>query len=248
MAACLAGGACAAAARRSGAAVHDLPGARRDIVEIVCLRWRRAQRGGLIVHESKALDPIDVTVVDGIPVTTVARTLFDLGAVYPLGMVELALERALQRGMVTLDELERTVRRLSRQGRPGGPTLRQLLEVRTPGSRATESVMETRLIQALRARGLPEPVRQFEVWNGDLFVARVDLAYPESRVAIEYDSDEFHAGRTATRRDRSRRHALIAVGWLPIDIGPAELRRGAVAASAAVAEALRTRSGVKWSA
>ena len=59
-----------------------------------------------------------------------ARTLFDLGGVYRPGMVELALERALQRELVTLAELERTVRRLSRRGRPGGPTLRQLLEAR----------------------------------------------------------------------------------------------------------------------
>jgi hypothetical protein len=200
-----------------------------------------------VVHESKALDPIDVTIVDGIPVTTVARTLFDLGGVYRPGMVELALERALQREMVTLAELERTVRRLSRRGRPGGPTLRQLLAAR--GVRPpTESVMETRLVQALRAGGLPEPERQYEIWSGGAFIARVDLAYPEARIAVEYDSDEFHTGRNATARDRSRRHALVAAGWLPIDVGPVDLRRGAVAASAAISEALRSRSGVRRTA
>jgi very-short-patch-repair endonuclease len=108
--------------------------------------------------------------------------------------------------------------------------------------------METRLRQALRARGLPDPVPQFEVWVGNEFIARVDFAYPEARIAVEYDSDEFHTGRNATRRDRSRRHALVAAGWLPIDVGPADLRRGAVAASAAVSEALRSRSGVGRSA
>ena len=82
--------------------------------------------------------------------------------------------------------------------------------------RAPESVMETRLLQVLRASGLPAPVVQYEVWDGGLFVARVDAAYPDARIAIEYDSDEFHSGRLATKRDRDRRHRLIGAGWLPI--------------------------------
>jgi very-short-patch-repair endonuclease len=183
-------------------------------------------------------------IVDGIPVTTPARTLFDLGGCYGTGMVELALENALRRGLVTLPELEATIRRLSRRGRPGGPILRQLVEARTGRRRATESEMETRLLRAIRAAGLPEPVVQYEVWAGGQFIGRVDFAYPDALVAIEYDSDEHHSGRRARRRDRARRHELIAAGWLPIDIGPAELRRGATGAFAAIAEALRSRSGV----
>jgi hypothetical protein len=193
------------------------------------------------VHESKALDPLDITVVDGIPVTTVARTLFDLGAEYRIGFVELAVENALRRGLVTLPELDATVRRLSRPGRPGGVTLRRLVAARYSAPKPTESDMETLLLQALRKAGLPEPVRQHEVWDGGRLVGRVDLAYPDARVAIEYDSDEHHSGRWARRRDRARRQELIAAGWLPIDVGPDELRRGAPSACAAVARALASR-------
>lgn len=135
------------------------------------------------------------------------------------------------------------VRRLSRRGRAGGPVLRQLVEART-GRAPTESEMETKLLQVLRAAGLPEPARQHEVWQGSAFIGRVDLAYPEARIAIEYDSDEFHSGRRATRRDRARRHELIAAGWLPVDIGPAELRQGAIGACAAIATALHSRTCV----
>ena len=244
LAACWAGGFRAVASWRSAAAVYTLPGGRRDLVEITCPRWRRARHDGLVVHESNALTAADITVVDGIPVTTPARTLFDLGAFYGIGMVELALDRSLSKGLVTLGELDALVRRLSRRGRPGGPKLRQLLEARDTDRRPTESVMETKLLQAIRATGLPEPIPQYEVWAGNAFIGRVDLAYPEARVAIEYDSDEHHSGRSATRRDRARRHDLIAVGWLPIDVGPGELRRGAVGVCAAIAEALRQRSGV----
>jgi hypothetical protein len=244
LAACWAGGFRAVASWRSAAALYLLPGGSRNVVEITCPRWRRARHDGLVVHESNALSTADITMVDGIPTTTPARTLFDLGAYYGIGMVELALDRSLSKGLVTLDELDALVRRLSRRGRPGGPKLRQLLEARDPARRPTESVMETMLLQTIRAAGLPEPIPQLEVWAGGAFIGRVDLAYPEARVAIEYDSDEHHSGRSATRRDRARRHDLIAAGWLPIDVGPGELRRGAAGVCAAIAEALGDRSGV----
>jgi very-short-patch-repair endonuclease len=244
LAACWAGGTSAFASRRSAAAVHELPGGRQNVAEITCYRWRRTRHTGLVVHESTVLDPRDVTVVDGIPVTSVARTLFDLGGCYGAGMVEYALESALRRGLVTLAELDATLRRLSRRGRAGGPVLRELLEARSGRRRTTESDMETRLLQVIRAAGLPAPVVQHEVWSGGMFLGRVDFAYPDTRIAIEYDSDEYHSGRTATRRDRARRHDLIAAGWLPIDIGPGELRGGAAGACAAIATALHTRSGV----
>lgn len=81
LAACWAGGFRAVASHRSAAALYELAGSREQVAEITCPRWRRARHPGVEVHETKALDPIDMTVVDGIPVTTAERTLFDLGAV-----------------------------------------------------------------------------------------------------------------------------------------------------------------------
>jgi very-short-patch-repair endonuclease len=241
LAACWAGGFRAAASHRCATALFGLPGGDRRSVEIICPRWRRARHKGLVVHESKALSALDVTVIHGIPVTTPARTLFDLGGVRRAGVVELALEAALRKGLVSIAELDAAVRRLSRSGRPGGPVLRGLLEARAPDRRPTDSDMESRLVQAIRLHGLPEPVTQHEVWDGGHFVARVDLAYPDVRIAIEYDSDEFHTGRVAADRDRSRRHLLLAAGWLTIDVGAADLRRGAAGACAAIAAALSER-------
>jgi hypothetical protein len=239
--ACWAGGFRAVASHRSAAELYALPGRSRGRVEITCPRWRRAHEAGLLVHETTALDPVDVTVVDGIAVTTPARTLFDLGGVYRKGMVELALDSALRRGLVSEAGLTILVKRVSRSGRPGGPILRALLDARRPDRRPTDSAMETLLLQAIRAHGLPEPVPQYEVWNGGYRIGRVDGAYPEAKIAIEYDSDEFHSGPAPTRQDRARRHELIAASWLPIDVGPAELRSGCTTACAAISQALRDR-------
>jgi very-short-patch-repair endonuclease len=241
LAACWAGGFRSAASHRCAAALFGLPGGDRRRVEIICPRWRRARHEGLVVHESKVLTALDMTFVHGIPVTTPARTLFDLGGVRSAGVVELALEAALRKGLVSIAELDATVRRLSRSGRPGGPVLRGLLDARAPERRPTESDMESRLVQAIRMHGLPEPVAQHEVWDGARFVARVDLAYPDARIAIEYDSDEFHTGRIAVDRDRSRRHLLLAAGWLTIEVGALDVRRGASGACSAIRRALDER-------
>jgi hypothetical protein len=241
LAACWAGGFRAVGSHESAAELYLLPGRRRGFVVVTCPRWRRARQDRVVVHETKALDPIDITVVDGIAVTTPARTLFDLGGVYGAGMIELALESALRRGLVTEVEMAALVKRVSRSGRPGGPILRGLLEARDPDRRPTESEMETRLLQAMRVHGLPEPTTQHEIWQGPAFIARVDAAYPDAKIAIEYDSDEFHSGRTAIGRDRGRRHRLISAGWLPVDVGPADLRNGGTRACAAIGQARRDR-------
>jgi very-short-patch-repair endonuclease len=197
----------------------------------------------VVVHETKALSAIDITLVDGIPVTTPARTLFDLWVEdYGFGLIELAFENGLRRGLFSVSEIAALERRHSRSGREGGPTLRRLLATRDPGQRPTESEMETRLLQALRKSGLPAPVAQYEVRSGNALVARVDFAYPEAKIVVEYDSDEFHSGRNATRRDRSRRHRLLEHGWITVEVGPGELRRGAGQALSAIARALRDRT------
>jgi hypothetical protein len=193
------------------------------------------------VHETKALDDVDLTTVDGIPCTTPARTVFDLCGVFRLGMAELVLEAALRRDLVTTREMWATLDRLSRSGRPGGTNLRLLLQARDPRQRVTHSDMEVRLLQVIREWGLPVPSLQYEVWDGALFVGQVDAAYPEARVAIEYDSDEFHTGHLATKRDRDRRHRLIAAGWLPVDVGPTQLQRSEQLCST-LGKALKTRS------
>jgi very-short-patch-repair endonuclease len=241
LAACWAGGFRAVASHRSAAELHQMPGRKREFVEIVCPRWRRSHADTVIAHETKRLDRIDITVVDGIAATTPVRTLFDLCSVYRDGMVEIIFEHGLRRGLFAECEVATIVKRLSRPGRPGGPVLRGLLARRDPSRRPTESEMETVLVQVLRAAGLPAPVVQHEIWVGGELVARVDAAYPAERIAIEYDSDEFHTGRAAVRRDRGRRHRLLASGWITVDVGPTELRNRSAQVCSAIANALRER-------
>jgi hypothetical protein len=179
-----------------------------------------------VVHESKGLVQRDVTVVDAIPVTTIERTLLDLGAVrHPL-TVERAVETALRRELTTLLDLRSTVRRLGRSGRNGVGVLRRIIDERDPDRRLTESAMEMRLLQVLRAHGLPEPVTQHEIRDRGRFVARVDAAYPELRIALEYESVDWHTGKAALLRDSARRNAIVAAAWMPVAVTVDDLRSG----------------------
>jgi very-short-patch-repair endonuclease len=87
------------------------------------------------------------------------------------------------------------------------------LERWDPASRATESEMETLLLQTLRANGLPDPYVQFDIHDGGRFVGRADAAYVAARVAIEYDSKQEHSDEFQIARDATRRNAMQAAGY-----------------------------------
>jgi hypothetical protein len=243
LAACWAGGFRAAASHRSAAALWELAGGRKSMVEIICPRWRRARHDGIVVHETKVLDAADIAVVEGIPVTTPERTLLDLGAVCHASVVEMALDKAENRGLVTRARIEETLGRLSKPGRNGAGTLRRLLESHGSRRRPPESEMETMLIQCLRRNGWPEPVPQHVIRQARSFVARVDAAYPQWRIAIEYQSDAHHGGQNARYRDNERRLRVIAAGWFPVEATLPDVRSGGSKLCAAL-RAARNRFGV----
>jgi very-short-patch-repair endonuclease len=70
-----------------------------------------------------------------------------------------------------------------------------------------------RILRGLVTRGLPLPVRQHEIRVNGRLLARVDLAYPEHRLAIELDSFRWHAGRRPFQSDRVRRNRIEPAGW-----------------------------------
>jgi hypothetical protein len=226
LAACWAGGFRAYASHRSAAALWDLPGARRDVVEITCPRWRRSRHQALVVHETKAFHHIDIVQVDRVPVTSPARTLVDLGAVCRPSVVEMAVDRALNKQIVSRDDLERVLRRLGRPGRNGVGVLRSILRQRGSTLGRSASPMETRVLQVLRRHGLPTPELQYQIVCHGSLLACADAAYPEWRLAIEYDSDEFHTGVHERRRDSDRRNALIRADWLQVTAHAGDIASG----------------------
>jgi predicted transcriptional regulator of viral defense system len=239
LAACWAGGTRAFASHRSAAAVRDLSGGIQRMQEVLCPRWRRARHDTLIVHESKRIDPIDTTVVDGIPVTTIERTILDLGAVCSPLVVERAMEDALRRELTTFDALHDTVMRLGRQGRNGAGVLRRILDEYDADRRLTDTDRERMMLQIFRRYGLPKPIPQYVIRHNGREIARVDAALPQFRIAFEYESYQWHTGKRAIVRDNRRRRRLMTIQWSTVGVTYEDLRSGGAEMCAEIFQIIR---------
>lgn len=83
------------------------------------------------------------------------------------------------------------------------------------------------MLQVLRRHGFPAPVPQHEIYTPDgVFVARVDAAFPQWRIALEYQSLQHHVGVDAVLRDDRRRRELFALGWPMVPTDVDDLRAG----------------------
>ena len=220
LAACWAGGTRAVASHRSAAALWGFAGGRTDLVELTCPRWRRARHHGLHAHESKKLDSRDVTIIDAIPVTSPELTLLHLGAGHGPMIVDMAYQKALKLGFVTWDSCDALIARYSRQGRNGVAVLRQVINLRDPSLLPTASEMETFLLHLLRSHGFPEPVTQHPIRLPDGTRAYLDLAFPDFRLDIEYQSFLHHSTELERARDNRRRNLLRMVDWEQIEARP----------------------------
>ncbi len=212
LAACLAVGSPSAASHRAAAAMHGMWLVPAELVEISVGRDRSPSLQGVTMHRLGDLNPRWIVDVDGLPITTPARTLVDLGAVLPLGSVSRALDRALGRDLVTLPEVRAAMNWVARKGRAGVGTVRRLLEER--GDAPDGTVLERRMSTLLHLHGLPVPVAQQTVLDGHgQFVGVVDFAYPEIKYVIEVDGYESHSGLREFRHDRVRQNDLVDLGW-----------------------------------
>ncbi len=175
------------------------------------------------VYRRGCLPDCDVTAIDGIPVTTPARTLLDLGGVLGRRALELALEDVLRRRLSSLARLRWRVDSLCGPGVAGCRPLAELIESRSPSLAATDSALETRIWDFLRERHLPMPLRQFRIRSGRRH-ARPDFAYPSNKLALEGHSFRHHSSKASWDRDHARHLWLVDLGWEVIYVTDGDLR------------------------
>lgn len=207
-AACRWGGSGTAASHRAAAALWKLDGFESDEIEISGPRRLKSTR--VIAHPTPPIAIEDLTEKDGIPVTKIERTLVDLAGVVGIDELEDALDSALRRRLTTVNRVRLRLR--SESGRRGIGKLRSLIAERDDQGHPSASRFETRLNRLLLKSGLPA-MREYKIWDGGEFVARVDFCFPEAKLIIEADGFRWHSGRRAWQRDRERRNRLTAMGW-----------------------------------
>ena len=202
----------------SAAAWHGAPfAAALDPVTVLRperVRWTGPR--GTRVHRTE-LRPADVEVHDGVPVTTALRTAWDVAALEPLGTAVAALDAMVRSGAVRVAALRAAAD--SAVGRWGVVKVRRAVPLVDPRA---ESAPESRVRVALVMAGLA-PVPQFEVVVDGEFLGRVDLAFPEHRLAVEYEG-AYHFDGVQIARDDVRIARLQAAGWRVIRLSAADLR------------------------
>jgi very-short-patch-repair endonuclease len=217
---------------RSAAAVlricpQDADAAAVDVtVSPACRLLRHAVR----IHRSDSLDHAEVTIISGMRVTTAARTLLDLAAVYAERDLEQALATALRLDLTTSAELGDVLNRHS--GAKGIARLRALHEASSETA-FVRSEAESRFLSLVRAAGLSAPecnvrLRGFEV----------DFLWRAARLVAEIDGFAFHATREAFERDRRRDTALEAAGFRVLRFTWRQVTREPFRVIAQVAETL----------
>lgn len=174
---------------------------------------------GIVVHRDE-LEPDEVCVVAGIPVTTPARTAFDLGR-----------RSGVERAVIRLDALSNAtgLRRADldvilerHRGARGIVQLRTVLALVDGGA---ESPQETRTRLILVRAGLPAPATQIRVSDEcGHFVARVDMGWERWKVAVEFDGAQHWTDPAQRTRDIDRLAELESCGWRVIRVSSDLLR------------------------
>ncbi|MGH2952728.1 MAG: DUF559 domain-containing protein [Solirubrobacterales bacterium] len=230
MAAVLACGRGTAVSHRSAARLWKLIDSLPREVEVTVRRSWRPDRPGIRVYTTRVLTHGEVRNFRGIPVTSPARTVLDMGAVEPADEHERIVAEALGTRLVTeqdlLDVLERN------RHRPGATPLRLLIEGDGNPAR-TRSRAERTLLKLLRASPLPAPET-----NAQVDPYEIDLLWRDHRLAVEFDSWSFHSRRPKFERDRVRDADLQAQGFRVIRVTWRQLTREPEAVVARIAALL----------
>jgi predicted transcriptional regulator of viral defense system len=172
---------------------------------------------GVVRHRARNLEEQDRAVVDGIPVTSVARTLLDLASKLRGDQLRRVLARAEDLGLLDLEEIQAVIER--NRGHQGAKRLRYALAIYERPIWA-RSEFERRFVQYLVEAGLPRPVTG---WNEVGY--ELDVYWPDLGFGIELDTWETHGTRDAFERDHDRDLAFAVADIKTVRISERQFRR-----------------------
>ncbi len=201
---------------RSAAALWGIAAERAGQIELCVRRESKHRRPGMRVRRRLSLPARDVTVRHGIPVTTPARTLVDLGTLLSATPLERAVNEADKRDLIDPDTLRASLADFA--GEPGVPALRRLLDRHT--FLLSDSNLEIFFRPIAAAAELPVPLSKQNV-NG----FEVDFHWPELGLVVETDGLRYHRTPAAQTRDRLRDQKHVAAGLTVLHFTHWQVRR-----------------------
>jgi len=200
---------------QTAALLHEVPLPRAPTrLHVTTSAPHRAPHAAGLVGHSRLVAPGDVVLVDGIRVSSPTRMFLEVGQRLALPDLVAVADHLIRRGSArcSIPELVERLEvgdRLTRRR-----VLREALALADPGA---ESRPESVLRILLRRCGLGTPVANLEVRAADGRRMRIDIAFPEIGLAVEYHGD-YHRDREQWRRDLGRRSRLEALGWTVVEL------------------------------
>lgn len=180
--------------------------------DVLVRRGRHAAIGRVRLHTTTRLAEDEVTAVGGLRVTTAARTCLDLASTTSAESLERWLADLARRDPDGLRQVGQLIDRDRR--RPGRRALADAVARLPADVAALGSPLEVLGEQALRRQGATGYRLQHRIRDaGGAVVKRVDLAFPDVRIAVEFDGAAWHDVSAARRRDETERARIAALGW-----------------------------------
>jgi hypothetical protein len=193
---------------RASTALHELLSVGGGPIDVTVPNRSARSRRGIRIHRPVALHPSERAVVEGIPCTSVPRTLLDLAAVVPLGVLETACNRAEVLNVLDMAAMGEVLERS--RGRPGTRALRSVLQIDL-GEGVPRTELERRFLALCRQAALPSPnVNAWISLPGEEM--QFDFAWHRERVVVEVDGWDTHRTRRAFQQDRRRDRLLRLAG------------------------------------
>jgi hypothetical protein len=165
-----------------------------------------ATHKGIRLHQTRRLEPYEVTVERAIPVASIERVLLDLAGRTDTRRLERMFVQAYKSGCLSWSTLGRMLSR--RRGCGGVGRLRRISAEVAPGALETRSVPEVDFLALCRGASIPAPSVNV-LAAGHL----VDFLWPAQKVVVETDSWRYHGDGLAFERDHQTDVDLIAAGY-----------------------------------
>jgi hypothetical protein len=186
--------------------LHDAEWVDDDVpIELISKR-NRPQRGLVVRNETLADD--EITRVAGLPVTTRARTAFDMGRHLPRGKALQRLDALMRAQLFSIEDVLLLAKRY-----PGQRGLRRLHEVLPLVDGGAASPKETWLRLLFIDAGLPKPTTQIRVYDGGRVLRTIDMGWEDFMVGAEYDGDQHRTIRAQYVKDMRVWPKLERAGW-----------------------------------
>jgi very-short-patch-repair endonuclease len=219
LAAVMACGNRAVLSHRSAAALWGFRPAPSDPISVTVAGRANRNRSGITVHATRSLDAADVTERDGIPCTSIARTLLDLAGVVTRRVLDRAIEQSLILRLYDGASVDAVLERAN--GRRGAGVLRRALAHLADDPATVRSELERRFVELVRDAGLPAPAVNTLVADHE-----VDFCWPAHRLVVETDGRATHDTPYAFERDRRRDLDLEQAGWHVLRVSWRQLAEG----------------------